>query len=46
MASTTAKNDDGNNPSLIFPIPVVQRPKLSGWDFYNRVLGAPKHVVI
>lgn len=28
-----------------FAIPVGQRPKLAGWEFYNKVLGAPKLVV-
>lgn len=31
---------------VAFPIPAAQRPKLSGWEFYNKVLKAPKHVVI
>lgn len=28
-----------------FPIPAEQRPKLSGFEFYNKTLGAPKYVV-
>lgn len=29
-----------------FPTPAEQRPKLFGMDFYTKVLGAPKFVVI
>lgn len=40
---------DNNNgleqPTGKFAIPVGQRPKLAGWEFYNKVLGAPKLVV-
>ncbi|CRK92302.1 CLUMA_CG005862, isoform A [Clunio marinus] len=28
-----------------FPIPAYQRPKLSGFEFYEKVLGSPKYVV-
>uniref|UniRef100_A0A336LPQ5 tRNA-dihydrouridine(16/17) synthase [NAD(P)(+)] n=1 Tax=Culicoides sonorensis TaxID=179676 RepID=A0A336LPQ5_CULSO len=28
-----------------WPIPVGLRPKLSGWDFYNKTLGSPKYVL-
>lgn len=28
-----------------FPIPVSSRPKLSGWEFYEKVLGSPRLVV-
>lgn len=40
---------DNNNgleqPTGKFAIPVGQRPKLAGWEFYNKVLGSPKLVV-
>lgn len=29
-----------------FPTPAEKRPKLLGMDFYTKVLGAPKFVVI
>ena len=28
-----------------FPIPAANRPKLSGFEFYEKVLGSPKYVV-
>lgn len=28
-----------------FPVPATQRPKLSGYEFYEKVLGSAKHVV-
>lgn len=39
-------NSNGlEQPTGKFAIPVGQRPKLAGWEFYNKVLGAPKLVV-
>lgn len=28
-----------------FPVPATQRPKLSGYEFYEKVLGSAQHVV-
>lgn len=28
-----------------FPIPAVNRPKFTGFEFYEKVLGSPKYVV-
>lgn len=38
-------NNDSERNDNEFPIPAKHRPKFSGWDFYNKVLGAPKLVV-
>lgn len=31
--------------SMEFPVPASKRPKLTGFDFYTKTLGAPKLIV-
>lgn len=38
-------NADEPQTAEIFPIPVIQRIKRHGMDFYENTLGAPKYVV-
>lgn len=39
-------DDEADNVCGIeFPVPAARRPKLNGFEFYDRVLGAPKYVV-
>lgn len=42
-AVTTISNNTVVNEN--FPIPAHQRPKLSGFEFYEKVLGSPQYVV-
>lgn len=34
-----------NADDPLFPVPVSQRPKLTGWQFYEHVLGSPQLIV-
>lgn len=43
-----SKSDDDNSviQQQTFPIPAsLRQPKLSGYEFYHRVLGSPKYIV-
>lgn len=44
-SSTNNNTNTNDGTSSIFPIPVAQRVKRCGWDFYENTLGAPKYVV-
>jgi hypothetical protein len=47
VANMTRGDDAPTNVDVNqnFPIPVAQRPKLSGFEFYEKVLGSPRYVV-
>ena len=39
-------NDDDDHIPQTFPIPAsLRQPKLSGFEFYEKILGSPKHIV-
>ena len=44
-AATDQQGDTQSSPVVPIPPSMSRAPKLAGYDFYRKVLGAPKYIV-